>query len=88
VALLYPALVLLVVWTLLAEPRATGAWVALTGGLLSVVTTAAVAGPTHGRLGGVLPQEREQLMRRLDQADRVRTVGALVCLLGALLLLA
>ena len=88
VAVLYPALVLLVGWALLAQPRATGAWLALTGGLLSVVTTAAVAAPTHGRLGGVVPEEREQLMRRLDQADRVRTVGALVCLLGAVLLLA
>jgi hypothetical protein len=88
VAVIYPALVVLVVWTLLAEPRDTGAWLAFTGGLLSVVTTAAVAAPTHGRLGGSPPQERPQLLRRLDQADRVRTVGALVCLVGSLLLVA
>ena len=86
VAVIYPPLLLLVVWTLLAEPRSTGSWLAFTGALLSVVTTAAVAAPTHGRLGGSDPQERPQLLRRLDQADRVRTVGAVICLAGAVLL--
>ena len=86
VAALYPALVLLLGWTVVSEPQAAGAWLALAGGLLSVGTTAIVAAPAHGRLSSVGAAERPALMRRLDRADRVRTVGALVCLVGAVLL--
>ncbi len=86
VALVYPALVLLLGWTALAEPGETGTWLAVAGGLLAVATTAAVAAPTHGRLASAPPEDRVALMRRLDRADRVRTVGAVVCVAGALLL--
>lgn len=86
VAVLYPSLAALLLWNVVAAPDATGAWVALTGGLVALVTTAAVAAPTHGRLGSAASSERRQLLRRLDQADRVRTVGAVVCAVGALLL--
>ncbi len=88
VAALYPTLVLILGWAVVSEPQAAGAWLALAGGLLSVVTTAAVAAPAHGRLSSVGAADRPSLMRRLDRADRVRTVGAVVCLAGAVLLVA
>lgn len=88
VAVLYPALAVLLAWVLAADPRATGAWLAATGGLVSIVTTAAIAAPLHGRLGVVGPHERLHAMRRLEQADRVRTTGAVLCLAGAVLLVA
>jgi hypothetical protein len=88
VALLYPSLVLLLGWAVVAEPGQAGTWVAAAGGLLAGVTTAAVAAPTHGRLAGAPVAERPALMRRLDRADRVRTLGAVVCVTGALLLVA
>ena len=66
-----------------AEP---GAWVAVAGGALAVLTTAAVAAPTHGRLATASAERRPALLRRLDRADRVRTLGAVGCVVGALLL--
>ncbi|WP_224276119.1 hypothetical protein [Nocardioides lacusdianchii] len=86
VALVYPPLVLVLGWTALVEPGDAGTWVALTGGLLAVATTAAVAAPTHGRLSSAAPEDRVALMRRLDRADRLRTLGAVVCVVGAVLL--
>ncbi|KRE93974.1 hypothetical protein ASG76_11185 [Nocardioides sp. Soil774] len=88
VALVYPPLVVLLGWAAVAEPRSTGTWVAVAGGLLAVGATAAVAAPTHGRLSSASVAERPALMRRLDRADRVRTIGAVVCVVGAVLLLA
>ena len=88
VAAIYPPLVVVLGWAVASEPREMGTWVALAGGLVSVVATAAVAAPTHGRLASVPPGERPALMRRLDRADRVRTVGAVTCLVGAVLLVA
>ena len=88
VVALYPPLVLLLGWAVVAEPRSAATWVAVAGGLLSVVTTAAVAAPTHGRLASVEAAGRPALMQRLDRADRVRSVGAVVCVVGALLLAA
>ena len=86
VAVIYPALVLVLAWAVLSEPGAVGTWVALAGGLVSVVTTAAVAAPAHGRLSSAPAGERAELLRRLDRADRVRTVGAVLCLVGAVVL--
>lgn len=88
VAALYPPLVLLLGWAVATEPRAAGAWLAVVGGLLSVVTTAAVAAPVHGRLSSVPAADRPALMRRLHRADRVRTVGALLCVAGSVWLVA
>jgi hypothetical protein len=86
VAALYVPLVLVLAWTAATEPQATGTWLALVGGALSVVTTAAIAAPLHGRLGRAA--ERPELLRDLSRADRIRTVGAVVCVVGAVLLLA
>jgi hypothetical protein len=86
VAVLYPALVLVLGWTAIARPGEVGTWVSVAGGLLAVVTTAAVAAPTHGRLSSATVDERSVLLRRLDRADRVRTLGASVCVVGALAL--
>ncbi len=84
VAAIYPPLVLVLAWAVVVEPGSAGTWLALVGALLAVGTTAAVAAPTHGRLASVPAGARAALMRRLDRADRVRTLGALVCAAGAL----
>ncbi|RYB89476.1 hypothetical protein EUA06_16030 [Nocardioides glacieisoli] len=86
VALVYVPLVLVLGWVAVADPRDVGTWVALAGGLVSVGATAAVAAPIHGRLSSVDADEREVLLDRLGRADRVRTLGAVVCVVGALLL--
>ena len=86
VGAIYVPLVLVLAWTAATEPQATGTWLALVGGALSVVTTAVIAAPLHGRLGGAA--ERPELLRDLCRADRIRTVGAVVCVVGAVLLLA
>lgn len=86
VALLYVPLVLLLGWTLAVAPRAEGTWLAVAGGALAVVTTAALAAPMHGRLSSVPARERPDLLRALGRVDRIRTVGAAVCLVGAVLL--
>ncbi|PKH37946.1 hypothetical protein SAMN05192575_1011022 [Nocardioides alpinus] len=88
VAALYPPLVVVLGWALVAEPRSVGTWVALAGGLLAVGTTAAVAAPTHGRLASAPAADRGDLMRRLDRADRLRSIGAVVCAVGAVWLVA
>lgn len=89
VAVIYPPLVLVVAWQLVAHPAVAAGWVAAAGTLVAVVTTALVAAPTHGRLGrGSDEQERARLLDRLARADHVRTAGALVAVAGAVLLLA
>lgn len=88
VAVVYVPLVLVLGWAVVAEPRDPATWVAVAGGLLAVVATAAVAAPLHGRLSSGDPDERSVLLDRLRRADRVRTVGAAVCVVGAVLLVA
>lgn len=88
VALVYPALVVLVGWTLVAHPDAAGAWVAALGAGVAVAATAFSAAPTHGRLSSSSAEDRPALLRTLARADRVRTAGALVCLVGAVMLVA
>lgn len=87
VGLVYVPLVLVLGWVVVTAPYAVGAWVAVAGGLLAVGTTAAVAAPIHGRLSSVAKDERPVLLARLGWADRLRTVGAAVCVIGAVLLL-
>jgi hypothetical protein len=86
VGALYVPLVLVLASAAVAEPEASGTWLALVGGAVSVVTTAAIAAPLHGRLGTAT--ERPELLRALGQADVIRTIGAAVCLVGAVLLVA
>ena len=86
VALAYVPLVLVLGWVVVDRPDALGTWLALAGGLLSVATTAAVAAPIHGRLPSVDADERSAQLARLARADRVRTLGAVVCVVGAVLL--
>ncbi|MCF6378667.1 DUF1772 domain-containing protein [Nocardioides KLBMP 9356] len=85
VGLVYVPLVLVLGWAAVAEPDDVGTWVAVAGGLLAVGTTAAVAAPVHGRLSSAGEDRRAALLDRLTRADRVRTVGAVVCTVGALL---
>ena len=87
VGALYVPLVLVLAWTAATEPEAAGTWLALIGGALSVLSTAAIAAPLHGRLATVSAGERTQLLGDLGRVDQIRTVGAVVCLLGAVLLL-
>lgn len=88
VAAIYPPLVGVLGWAVLDDPGSPGSWLALAGGTLAVVTTAAVAAPTHGRLSSAEPDARPGLVRRLDRADRIRTVGALACVAGAIVVMA
>lgn len=84
VAVLYLPLVALLAWAAMGHPAEPGTWLAVAGGVLSVGTTAAVAAPLHGRLGGAVSRDdRARLTRRLLAADRVRTAGALLCVAGA-----
>jgi hypothetical protein len=80
VALAYLPLLGVGLWALVAEALGTGLVVAAVGAAISFLTTALVAAPTHGRLGG---GRTEALVRRLLVADRVRLLGAVVCLAGA-----
>ncbi|GAA5106360.1 hypothetical protein GCM10023339_03220 [Alloalcanivorax gelatiniphagus] len=88
VGLIYPPLVLAAGWALVADPGSAGAWLAAFGAALSVVTTAALAVPLHGRLASVPAAERRDLLAALRRTDRMRTVGAVVCVVGAVLLAA
>ena len=81
VALAYLPLLGVGLWSLVDGPVDTGLVVAAVGAATSFLTTALVAAPTHGRLG---QGRTDALVHRLLVADRVRLVGAVVCLAGAL----
>ncbi|WP_307853580.1 hypothetical protein [Nocardioides palaemonis] len=85
VAVAYLPLVGVLAWSVATRPEDAGVWLAVAGAALSVGTTAVVAAPTHGRLSSEPAAGRPALLGRLDRADRVRTLGAAVCLVGALL---
>jgi hypothetical protein len=81
VVMAYGALVLSGAWALAA--RWPDAWVVLSllGAAVSMLTTALVAAPAHGRLATGLDPV---VMQRLLRADRLRAAGAVVALAGAL----
>jgi hypothetical protein len=81
VVLVYGALVLTGSWALVS---ARSPWVlaSLIGAGLSLLTTALIAAPLHGRLAAG-PQP--ELVRRLLRADLVRTLGAFVCLAAGIM---
>lgn len=82
VAVVYGALVATGAWALGSVGADPGVLVSLAGSGTALLTTALVAAPTHGRLG----RGRDaRLVHRLVVADRVRTLGAAVGLVGALL---
>ncbi|MCH1865800.1 hypothetical protein [Nocardioides sp. CFH 31398] len=81
VGVLYGGLLVTGVGVLVAGPLDVALLVALAGVGVALATTALVAAPTHGRLGG---GPDPALLRRLLAADVVRTLGALVGLAGAL----
>ena len=80
VVVVYGALVAAGGWAAASGPG-PWTWVALAGAAASMGCTAVVAAPTHGRLA---TEHQPRLVRRLLVADRVRTTGAVVALLGAL----
>ncbi len=81
VVLAYGAVVVCGAWALVVAPSY---WVlvSLAGGGLSLLTTALVAAPTHGRLAA---GRDPALVQRLLRADLVRSLGAALGLAGALL---
>ena len=81
VAPLYAAVAAACLWLLVAGPPTTATVLAVCGHAVAAGTTAAVAAPAHGRLGREGKQPR--LVRRLLVADRVRTAGAVVALVGS-----
>ncbi len=80
VALVYGAALVACLGATLSAPS-PGTWVADAGTLLAFVVTATSAAPTHGRLNA---GPEPVLLRRLLVVDRVRSVGAVVALAGAL----
>lgn len=82
VALVYGSLLGAWAWVLATVPLTAALGTALAGSVLTGLTTALVAAPTHARLGREGP--RPVLLRRLVRADAVRTAGAVLTLLGAL----
>ena len=81
VLLVYVALVTSGVARLVVGQLDVPSLVALAGAAVAGVTTALVAAPTHGRLAR---GRTDELARRLTRADLVRTAGAVVGLVGAL----
>jgi len=81
---LYLAVAAACLATLLDGPSAA-ALVAVGGNALAALSTALVAAPTHGRLGSRGPEPA--LLRTLRRADVVRTLGAAVATVGALVAL-
>lgn len=82
VALVYGGLAGSCAWVVVEGVDGPGTVVALTGVALSLATTALVAAPIHGRLA----RERDPaLLRALRIADLVRTGGAAIALIGAVL---
>jgi hypothetical protein len=80
VVAVYAALVGSSAWVLVE--RGTGGWmtVAIAGAGVSLLVTALVAGPAHGRLSS---GRDPKLLRRLVVADLVRTAAALVAVVAA-----
>ena len=86
VAPLYLALVAVWVWIFLTTALGPALVLAALGTALAGFTTALAAAPLHVRLGREGP--RPALLTRLLRVDRVRLLGALAGLVGAVLALA
>lgn len=69
-------------WVLVAGPWSIATMTAVAGNLVAVLSTAAVAAPTHQKLGRTW--RSEELVARLLCADRVRFVAALVAFVAAM----
>ena len=82
VALVYGVAAAACLWVLITGPRDAGEWVALAATAVAAATTAALAAPTHARLGATGPEPA--LLRRLLVVDRVRLGAALLALVAAL----
>jgi hypothetical protein len=81
VALVYGSVVVACAGALRSGPRSAGVRVAALGSAGAVLVTAAVAAPTHGRLGrGRTPE----LVARLLRADQARLACAVVAFAGAM----
>jgi hypothetical protein len=82
VAPLYVVVAAACLWVLVDGPLTVWTLLAMAGHVLAAGTTAAVAAPSHGRLGRDGPSPRE--LHRLLTADRVRLAGTALALGAAL----
>lgn len=82
VVVVYGTLLLAGGWALLATWFDPWVLLSVAGAATSMLATALVAGPTHGKLSG---GKDPALVRTLLRADQVRALGALVSSLGAVL---
>ena len=80
VAVVYGSVAVACTGSVLQDPRSGGVRLAAAGSAGAVLVTAAVAAPTHGRLGR---GRTSRHVSRLLVADRVRLACALVALGGA-----
>lgn len=83
VALVYGAVIAAWVSVFAGGEVGPALWVAAAGSVITGTTTALWAAPTHRTLRREGP--RPELLRRLLRADRVRLLGALLTLAGALI---
>ena len=79
---MYGAALVACTGALVTGPRTTGVYLAAVGTAGAFLVTAAVAAPTHGRLGR---GRDEALVTRLLRADRFRLGFAVLALVGAVL---
>lgn len=77
VVLVYGVLVVACAWALVSLWPDPWVLVSVAGAGIALLSTALVAGPTHGRLAA---GKDPALLRRLLLADQIRTGGAAVCL--------
>lgn len=82
VAPLYVLVAIACAWVLVAGPWSIATMMAVAGNLVAALTTAAVAAPTHQRLGRT--GRTEELFVRLLRADRVRLLAASVAFAAAM----
>lgn len=80
VAVLYPVVVAVCLWALIAGPVTAASIVAVAANLVAVAVTAGLAAPTHGRLGR---EHSTRLIGTLLVTDWIRTAAALVALVAA-----
>ena len=83
VAPLYVLVAAACAWVLVVGPWSIATMTAVAGNLVAALTTAAVAAPTHQRLGRT--GRDDDLLHRLLHADRIRLAAGLVALAAPLL---
>lgn len=84
VAPLYPLVVGVCIWAVVAGPLTMAVVIAVCGNLFAIAVTATLAAPMHGRLGR--EGRSSERITALLRADWLRTAGAAAALVAALLI--